>query len=136
MYFRKFIEYIKNLLLNILTVFGIYDSFDYKKAKKYYSVEIGYIVDDYTDLGYFDRQIDIHMKNYNAIWTASDCGLFRGNSKIKNPRVMVRCNNYSVYDMNLNLEEFKLKLPYIFFIDCIQIVYQNNDQIRFKRIKN
>ena len=89
----------------------IFDSFDYKSAEKYYSIEVGYIIDDYTDLSYMDEGIDKHMKNYKAIWTASDCGPFRFN---RTPawrqfdKRTARCNNYSIYDINLNLNEFDI----------------------------
>jgi len=48
---------------------------------------------------------------------------------------MARCNNYSIYDMNLNLNEFEFNLPYIYFIDDVQIVHKKNGQTRYKRIK-
>lgn len=118
-----------------ITLSWIYDGFDYKNAEKYYSIEIGYIVDDYTNLIDLDEKIDTHMKKYNAIWTASDCGPFSISMRFKESRMMFRCNNYSIYDMDLNLNEFKSKLPKIFFIDSIHLGYINNDEYRFKRIK-
>lgn len=134
-YLKKVIINLEILIINIIKFFeGFYDNFDYKNAYKFYSIEIGYIINEKTSLCDLDDILDKHMKSYGGEWTASDCGPFTFAVSLKNAE-MVRCNNYTIYNLNLDLKKFKSDLPYMYFIDDIKMGYKNKDKYRFERVK-
>lgn len=135
MYLRRLLKYFKDCFFNILRGLGIYDNFDFNNAVKFYSIEVGYIIDE-SDISLcdLDKELDTYMKLYNGKWTASDCGPFSISLNFKNHE-MIRCNNYYIYDINLKVSEFKLKLPSKFFIDYIDFIQESNNDRRYKRIK-
>jgi hypothetical protein len=141
MYFLyKIFKFIKSSLLNIL---GIYNNFEFKNANKFYSIEIGYLIDSNTNLHDLDKQLDNYMNscNNNIVWIASDCGPLGYNkfsglyyNHNRNGK-MIRCNNYYIYDLNFDINKFKLNLPFIFYVQYMDLSYKNNHDIRYKRIK-